>query len=280
MPFWMRSTGNWCATPHLLRRELFWRNESGPVTVNACAALVEAGDPDRFLAAMAAPAAQRGPLFVLYALNLEVAKAPFVTKEPMIAEMRLQFWRDVVADAFAGKAVRAHEVAGPLAEVIRTHDLSEELLDQMIAARRFDIYGAEAGLDLSAYLEQTAGHLMVLTGLCCGLKARNSAFDVGAAMGTALWLRAVPDLARHQKVAAEDLDSAALVARAEAALARLRGARRADFGTARPAVRAAWLTAPVLRQAIADPRRVIDGGLGVSEFRRRGGLMWRAALGR
>jgi len=74
------------------------------VSINACAALVEAGDPDRFLAAMAAPADVRGRLFVLYALNLEVAKAPFVTKEPMIAEMRLQFWRDVVADAAAGPA--------------------------------------------------------------------------------------------------------------------------------------------------------------------------------
>ena len=72
------------------------------MSINACAALVEAGDPERFLAAMAAPIDVRDGMFVLYALNLEVAKAPFVTKEPMIAEMRLQFWRDAVADAVAG----------------------------------------------------------------------------------------------------------------------------------------------------------------------------------
>ncbi|TNF18762.1 MAG: phytoene synthase, partial [Rhodobacteraceae bacterium] len=59
----------------------------------ACAAIVEKGDPDRFASAMAAPVAARARLFPLYAFNLEVARAPWVTQEPMIAEMRLQWWR-------------------------------------------------------------------------------------------------------------------------------------------------------------------------------------------
>ena len=255
------------------------------MSVNACAALVEAGDPDRFLAAMAAPPAQRAPLFVLYALNLEIAKAPFVTQEPMIAEMRLQFWRDTVADAVAGKAVRAHEVAGPLADVIRAHDLPEDMLDQMIAARRFDIYPddpGQTGLDLDTYLRRTGGHLMALSGLALGMSRDRiaAAEDVGQAMGTALWLRAVPDLAGHKRVAAADLDSDALVARAEAGLRLLDAARSTGFGPAVPALRAAWLTRPILQQAIADPRRVVDGGLVVSEFHRRGRLLLRSLAGR
>lgn len=255
------------------------------MTINACAALVEAGDPDRFLAAMAAPPALRGPLFVLYALNLEIAKAPFVTQEPMIAEMRLQFWRDTVADAVAGKTVRAHEVAGPLAEVIRAHDLPEEMLDQMIAARRFDIYPndpEQAGLDLDGYLRRTAGHLMALTGLASGMAQSQvaAAQDVGQAMGTALWLRAVPDLAGHKRVAADDLDSDALVARAHAALGLLHAAKGTDFGAATPALRAAWLARTILQQTIADPRKVVDGALAVSEFRRRGSLLARTITGR
>ena len=83
-----------------------------------CAALVERGDAERFAALMAAPVAARGPLAVLYAFNLEVARAPWVTKEPMIAEMRLQWWRDIVAEAAEGRPARAHEVAGPLSELI------------------------------------------------------------------------------------------------------------------------------------------------------------------
>ena len=85
------------------------------MTVDACAALVERGDPDRFAATMAAPVAARAQLWPLYAFNLEVARAPWVTKEPMIAEMRLQWWRDVVAEP----TPRAHDVAGPLQALIR-----------------------------------------------------------------------------------------------------------------------------------------------------------------
>ena len=94
----------------------------------ACAGLVKAGDPDRFSCVMTALVDVRGPLFTLYALNLEAAKAPWVTEEAMIAEMRLQWWRDVVEEIAAGKPARAHEVAGPLAEVIAKHDLVK-LLD-------------------------------------------------------------------------------------------------------------------------------------------------------
>ena len=77
---------------------------------HACAAIVEKGDPDRFLAAMAAPVAARRVLFPLYALNIEVARAPWVTEEAMIAEMRLQWWRDALAEIAAGGQVRRHEV--------------------------------------------------------------------------------------------------------------------------------------------------------------------------
>jgi phytoene/squalene synthetase len=67
--------------------------------LEACAALVERSDPDRFRVAMAAPPAAREVLFPLYAFNLEVARAPWATREPMLAEMRLQWWRDQVEAA-------------------------------------------------------------------------------------------------------------------------------------------------------------------------------------
>jgi len=57
--------------------------------VIACAKLVERGDPLRFRAVMASPAALRPALFTLFAFNVEVARAPWITKEAMIADMRL-----------------------------------------------------------------------------------------------------------------------------------------------------------------------------------------------
>ena len=106
------------------------------MSLQACADLVERGDPDRFAAVMAAPMPLRARLWPLYAFNLEIARAPWVTKEPMIAEMRLQWWRDVVAES----APRAHEVAGPLQGLIGVAGLDVAVLDRMAAARVWDVY--------------------------------------------------------------------------------------------------------------------------------------------
>ena len=87
--------------------------------LTACAALVQSADPDRFMATMAAPVAARRVLFPIFALNIEIARAPWVTQETMIAEMRLQWWRDALAEIAAGGPVRRHEVITPLADVLR-----------------------------------------------------------------------------------------------------------------------------------------------------------------
>ncbi|MEY8838550.1 squalene/phytoene synthase family protein, partial [Cribrihabitans sp. XS_ASV171] len=101
----------------------------------ACAALVERADPERFRAAMAAPVAAREVLFPLYAMNVEVSRAPWVTAEPMIAEMRLQWWRDALAEIAGGGPVRRHEVVTPLAAVLAPGQAA--MLDGYVEARRW-----------------------------------------------------------------------------------------------------------------------------------------------
>ena len=142
------------------------------MTIADCAALVERGDPDRFLAVMAAPPAARARLFPLYAFNLELARAPWVAQEPLVAEMRLQWWRDVVENAAAG-AARAHEVAEPLHALIHEAALPREVLDGMVAARRWDCWREpfEDRAALEAYLEDTAAGLMWLAALALGAPA-------------------------------------------------------------------------------------------------------------
>ncbi|MFP4274898.1 MAG: squalene/phytoene synthase family protein, partial [Paracoccaceae bacterium] len=109
--------------------------ETDPIA--ACALIVQRGDPARFRATMAAPPAARRVLFPLYAFNIEVARAPWVTAEPMIAEMRLQWWRDALEEIASGGPVRRHEVATPLAEVLDAQ--GARLLDALVDARRADI---------------------------------------------------------------------------------------------------------------------------------------------
>ena len=257
------------------------------MTVAACAALVERGDPDRFLAVMAAPVAARERLFPLYAFNLEVARAPWVTQEAMIAEMRLQWWRDTVEALGGAGPVRAHEVVAPLAEVVRSRHLSLAVMDRLIEARRWDIYREpfEDRAAFDAYLEDTGAGLMWLAASALGAppEAEPVARAAGWAAGLAAFLRAVPELEARGRRPLVDGRTQAVAGLARDGLARLAGARR-DRGRVPAAAGAAflsgWQTEALLRQALAEPQRVAEGTLGHSEFARRGGLAWAALTGR
>ncbi len=100
---------------------------------------VRAADPDMFLAAMFTPEPLRERLMVLIAFDIELSRAVHRRAEPMIAAMRLQWWRDVVAEAVAGDPPREHDIARPLALMIRETGLSAADLDPMIAGREIEL---------------------------------------------------------------------------------------------------------------------------------------------
>lgn len=247
------------------------------MSVDACARIVERGDADRFLAVMAAPVEMRPRLWAIYAFNVEVARAPWVTQEPGIAEIRLQWWRDALAEIGAGAVVRRHEVVGPLSQGVSPADVA--LLDAVADARRWDIYpdAFEDAEDLDGYLHATAGGLMRVA--CAGYDVDAGAGQVGYAQGVAQWLMAVPDLEARGRVPLVDGTRAGVVDLAQRGLAALEEARGVAFGDAVPIVRAAWRARGVLRQAVRDPGAVAEGRLGGSEFGRRAGLAWRALRG-
>ncbi|WP_333829867.1 phytoene/squalene synthase family protein [Pararhodobacter sp.] len=252
-------------------------------SVDACVAMVERGDPDRWLATMAAPPLARAGLFVLQAFNLEVARAPWVTREPLLARMRLQFWRDVVEGA-GTEAPAAHEVAGPLAALIVEKAMPREVLLGMIDAREADIerapFADEAAL--WAYLEASAGGLMVASVRMLGGGSGTVARDLGAAQGLANYLMAVPGLEAAGRLPLPDGRTEAVAALARAGLERLAQARRGRrevSRAARPALLAAWRAEAILQQAVRAPERVAAGALGQSEFVRRGSLLWRVLTG-
>lgn len=249
------------------------------MSLAACAELVEKGDPDRFLATMTGDAQARARLFPLYAFNLEIARAPWVASEPMIGQMRLQFWRDTLEEIDAGKPARAHEVAQPLTEVVRNTGLDTRLLDAMVVARWADLERAPFAdaAALGAYLGETAGNLMWAAVQALGgsddLVAPSRA--VGLASGLAGWLMAVPELeARGWPALPEGIE--VLLAEVRAGLAAARGAR---FGAALPAVRSAWRADAVLKRA-ESPDAIRAGQLGGSEFARRGSLLVKSLTGR
>ena len=86
--------------------------------IKFCASLLKESDPLRFRSIMAAPKKLRPYYFVIFAFNVEVSRAPYLTKEPLIAEIRLQWWLDVLDEIIGEKAVRKHAVATPLSKCI------------------------------------------------------------------------------------------------------------------------------------------------------------------
>src|SRR3954466_5773874 len=93
----------------------------------ACEATVRRADPDRYFAALFAPAEKRPLLFALYAFNHELARIGEVVHEPMMGEIRLQWWRETLEGAREGKP-RTHDVARAMAELFMRVDLPAELL--------------------------------------------------------------------------------------------------------------------------------------------------------
>lgn len=249
----------------------------------ACAALVHRADPDRFMAAMAAPVAARAVLFPLYALNVEVARAPWVTQEPMIAEMRLQWWRDALQEIAEGPAVRRHEVVSPVARVLSPHLAAE--LDEYVAVRRWDIYKDpfEDQAHFDAYINHSSATLIVVAAQALGAADEDVLRDYGYAVGVANWFRAIPDLEQRGRIPMLDGTSDGVRALAQSALNRLTQAQRnraAVSAAARPALFAGWQADWVLRRVIAKPQRVSTCDLSPGELRRRWSLMRTAATGR
>lgn len=247
----------------------------------ACAELVRRADPERFAALMAAPAPDRPALAVLYAFNAELARAPWASAEPMLAEMRLQWWRDAITAEAAGPAT-PHEVATPLGRLIRTKVLPLAALDGMAAARLWDIY-REPHADeaaLWAYLDATGGTLMWLAARALGADPTQEAAARAAGQASALanYLRAVPQLESLGRIPLVDGRPAAVAALARDGLALLDAAR--GQGLPKGALLAAHLARPLLYLAAREPGRVAAGALVLPEFTRRRRLLWQGVTGR
>jgi phytoene synthase len=109
-------------------------------------------DRDRFLAALFAPGPQRRGLLAMLAFDHELARTRTVTREPMLARIRLEWWREAVAEAAGEGKPRAQPIVESLSETVRGYSLPKQRLLDLIDAREEEIEGA---LDVVA-----AGHAL------------------------------------------------------------------------------------------------------------------------
>ncbi len=176
-----------------------------PNAFDHCEQLVRAGDKDRFLATLFAPQKYRRALHALYAFNLEAARVRELAREPMPGELRLQFWRDVLAGAGSGEAA-AHPVAAALRDVVVRYRLPPAMLVDLIDARVFDLYDEPMATlaDLERYAVRTSSALIDLAGriLCDGRDpgAGDLAGHAGIAYAMTGVLRALPAHAARRQL--------------------------------------------------------------------------------
>ena len=247
------------------------------MSLTACAQLVERADPTRFRSIMAAPVGSRRVLFAIHAFNVEVARAPWVTQEAMIAEMRLQWWRDALEEIGSADQPRRHDVVDGLAEILDTQ--GAEALDGLVAARRWDIYkdSFEGPGHFEEYINSTSGNLMWTAARLLGYADERVVRDFAYAVGIANLLRAAPELEARGRRPFVDGRPEALRQLSQAALDRLeqaRASRRLVSRSASPALLSGFLARPVLELAVRSPSRIAEGALQFSPHKES----WRLAM--
>jgi 15-cis-phytoene synthase len=265
-----------------------------------CAAIVRAGNRDRYIADLFAPEAARGHLFALHAFDAEVAAIRGKVSDPTLGEMRLEWWRQALRGDHGGSPV-----AAALAETIARYGLPIGAFDNLLQARVFDLYDdpMPSFADLEGYVGDTAASVIqlgaiILAGGSDPGSAEAAGFAGVAAALTAI-LRSLPlSASRGQcylpadRLAAEGADPGDL--RAGEATAGVRSTVEEVAALARERLDAARQTMTGLDRAVlpaflpaatVEPLLVRMDGAGFDPLRqaadisplRRQWIIWRAA---
>jgi phytoene/squalene synthetase len=98
-------------------------------------------DRDRFLAALFAPEPARSDLLALLAFDHELARTRIVTREPLLARIRLAWWREAAVEAAGVGRPRDQPIVDALTEAVRRQGLAHDALVALVDAREEEVEG-------------------------------------------------------------------------------------------------------------------------------------------
>ena len=155
----------------------------------AVAAAARTHDPDRYLAALFAPEAERGDLWTLAAFGAELQRIPLLVSETMMGRIRLQWWRDAI-EGGGSEGRTGNPVADALRDVMRRRSLPEGLVHAMIDGRASELDDEALPDEQSfrAYLGKVAGAPFALAARVLGSAHTAEAERAMAAAGHAYGL--------------------------------------------------------------------------------------------
>lgn len=161
-------------------------------------------DHDRYLTCLFTPEPRRAALFALYAFNIEVAKTREVVSQPLLGQIRLQWWRDAVGEIYDSRP-RRHEVLDALAPAVVEHGLTRGHFDTLIDARERDLEDDPPATlaALERYAAETAGPLLRLHLEVLGVRdgaAHDAVMAVATAWALVGLMRAIPFHARQKRL--------------------------------------------------------------------------------
>ena len=128
-------------------------------------AAVRAADPDRWLASrFIGDASLRADVIALYALDNELRRIPQLVTEPLMAEIRLTWWREGLETIAAGRSPPGHPILIAIDGVVSRHGLSAASLEMMVGARLAALDGVrlEDSAAVARHVGGTTGAVMSL----------------------------------------------------------------------------------------------------------------------
>ena len=149
-------------------------------------------DPDRWLTSrFVADREARSDLAALYLYDHELGRARRAASTPLLAEIRLAWWREVLDAIFAQGAVRRHPTALAVAAAVRRRGLLraplEAMIDGHVAALEVERLAEDAAL---AWADAVQGSVARLAAAILDPAAADEAVTAaGRAFGLALLVR-------------------------------------------------------------------------------------------
>ncbi len=161
-------------------------------------------DYDRWLCSLFAPSEIREDLFAFLAFNIELSRIRETVSEPMLGDIRLQWWREAIS-GLERRSPKSHPVIEALDFSNRRKPINFSLMQEMVDVRAKDLDATPIGGidDLMAYADGTGGalqRLMLPLMMSESSERMDAAGQAGRAFALSGIVRAIPFHFRHNLV--------------------------------------------------------------------------------
>ena len=123
-----------------------------PAMAEVIRAAAKAGEPDRYLAALLAPREARDDLVTLAAFLAGIGKVAEQVSDPMLGEIRLQWWHDALLPS-QRDTISGNPIADAFAGVVKRRGLSLTALGDFLDAHTHALYPAPPSTAEALFLE-------------------------------------------------------------------------------------------------------------------------------